>query len=128
MGEIDEAEVKSVKDSMKKLEKYNEFQVKLQDIGVFPNENYIKIIWIGISDSDMEKMARDLGNKRFTPHITVARVKNAREKRKIVDLIKRYKNRDFGEYKIDKILLKKSTLTPEGPIYEDLYEVKLIHE
>jgi 2'-5' RNA ligase len=128
LGEINSEEAEKTEATMKKLEKYPKFNVKLHGIGAFPNENYIRVIWIGVSDSVVEKMARDLDSKRFAPHVTVARVKNAREKEKIVDLIKRYKNTDFGEYTVDGVFLKKSTLTPDGPIYEDLYEVKLIHE
>jgi len=128
LGEIDSEEAEKTEATMKKLEKYAKFNVKLHGIGAFPNENYIRVIWIGVSDSVVEKMAEDLDSKRFAPHVTVARVKNAREKEKIVDLIKRYKNTDFGEYTVDRVFLKKSTLTPDGPIYEDLYEVKLIHE
>ena len=31
---------------------------------------------------------------------------------------------DIGEMMVDRIRLKKSTLTPRGPIYETLFEVK----
>jgi 2'-5' RNA ligase len=32
---------------------------------------------------------------------------------------------DFGGYSIDKIVLKKSTLTPQGPRYSNISEVML---
>jgi 2'-5' RNA ligase len=64
----------------------------------------------------------------FRPHITVARSrKNAQMEpdwRRAVAEYKRvaaeFREKVFGTWTVDRILLKKSTLTPEGPIYENL--------
>jgi 2'-5' RNA ligase len=39
------------------------------------------------------------------------------------DALKQLEGREFGSCKVERIILKKSTLTPSGPIYEDLMEV-----
>lgn len=61
--------------------------------------------------------------KEFSPHITIARVKEYSPalKPKIDEL----KNMDFGACEINEILLKKSVLTPKGPIYTTVHKRSL---
>ena len=61
-------------------------------------------------------------DKPFKSHITVFRIKT-----KIGDIsekLEKYEKYDFGSQKILSFKLKKSTLTPQGPVYSDLEEVK----
>ena len=60
--------------------------------------------------------------RRFTPHATVARVKYPDPS--LFAAISQLDNRKFGSCTISGMKLKKSTLTPQGPVYEDLLEVK----
>jgi 2'-5' RNA ligase len=59
--------------------------------------------------------------RRFTPHATVARVKYPDPS--LFAVISQLDNRKFGSCTISGMKLKKSTLTPQGPVYEDLLEV-----
>jgi 2'-5' RNA ligase len=57
-------------------------------------------------------------DKAFKPHLTIFRVKN-----KINDVtgeLTKFNSKIFGTQQVSQIKLKKSTLTPNGPIYEDL--------
>jgi len=62
--------------------------------------------------------------KEFKPHLTIARLKKERINFKTFDIFKNLihenKDREFGTFEINKVFLKKSTLTPQGPIYTDL--------
>lgn len=62
-----------------------------------------------------------------TPHITLARAKflSENEKKSILKLLEEKKSEMFGEWRVEKVLVKKSTLTPDGPLYETISEVKL---
>jgi len=72
----------------------------------------------------VEKVLEPLGfhsDKPFKPHITVFRIK-----KKIGDMTKELESKksiDFGLQEISSIKLKKSELTPDGPIYSDLMEI-----
>jgi len=111
--------------------------IKLESTGVFPNENYIKVIWIGMNQSEkiaeiantLNQQCTQIGVKKdkrgFSAHLTIGRMKSARGKEQIVDLLRNYEESLFAEIPVDKILLKKSTLTPKGPIYETLKTVPL---
>ena len=65
-------------------------------------------------------------DSRFQTHITIARLKRSRTKKKTFnrekysELKKHYSNLVLGRVKFKKIHLKKSTLLPSGPIYENL--------
>jgi 2'-5' RNA ligase len=113
------------------------FEIQLKGTGIFPNENYIKVIWIGIKNGEqIRKIAKkideqisELGFERekreFSAHLTIARVKSAKNKEKILQIIEKYRDIEFCSFKVDSIKLKKSELTPKGPIYSTLKEVKL---
>lgn len=112
-------------------------KITLESTGVFPNENFIKVIWIGIHGTEwLSKMADALNQKctkigvkkdkrGFSAHLTIGRMKSARGKEQIVDLLRTYEDTLFAEIPVDSIHLKKSTLTPDGPIYETLLTVSL---
>lgn len=60
----------------------------------------------------------------FKPHMTIGRLKKKQINYKTFNsfktLIKENKDTEFGLFHIDKVKLKKSVLTPKGPIYSDL--------
>jgi 2'-5' RNA ligase len=113
------------------------FTVKLQGTGVFPNLNYIKVIWIGIEDGEpltaiaasIDEQLSNLGFKKdarpFSPHLTIGRVRNARNKQELLQIIQRYETTEFSTLFVEAVELKQSTLTPQGPIYKTLRKVRL---
>ena len=60
-------------------------------------------------------------SRPFFPHATVARIK--RFDPSLLDALRSLDARTYGECRISGMKLKKSTLTPSGPVYEDLLEV-----
>lgn len=69
------------------------------------------------------KIEKDKRTK-FTPHLTIGRIKpnkiNYKNFESFKKLIYEHKNYEFGKFKISIVKLKKSDLTPKGPIYSDL--------
>lgn len=59
----------------------------------------------------------------FRGHATVARVKAFHPS--LLDRLAALPRDGFGTFRVDRFRLKKSTLTPQGPLYEDLAEVVL---
>ena len=61
---------------------------------------------------------------QFKPHLTIGRIKkdkiNYQTFSVLKNLIKENKNLEFGPFTVDQVKLKKSDLTPNGPIYSDL--------
>lgn len=110
---------------------FDKFNIKIKGCGAFPNTNRIKVIWLGLEDDEIVKKLHDgldkefvkLGfdkDKKFSSHLTIGRMKSAKGKAKVKSTIEGFSEVEIGEMSVDKIILKKSTLTPQGPIYEDL--------
>lgn len=68
-------------------------------------------------------------DRKFRTHITIGRLKKYRGNKgtnkrfpyqQYADLKKEYEDEVFGSVEFDKLHLKKSTLTPKGPIYDSL--------
>ena len=47
-------------------------------------------------------------------------MKSAKNKAQVKNTIEEFETIEIGEMEVDRISLKKSTLTPAGPIYEDI--------
>ena len=113
------------------------FSIRLQGTGVFPNRKYIKVIWIGISnslplssiakqiDEQLVKLGFPREKRPFSPHMTLGRIKFLNYKEQLLSILDEYKDTTFSDIAIDSILLKKSTLTPSGPIYETISKITL---
>ena len=138
LGETDEALVDKILDIMKSaVEVMKPFDIKFIGSGVFPNQNYIKVMWIGIEnieqiskiakkiDEQTSKLGFEKEKRDFSAHLTIARIKSARNKDKLLQIIEKYKDVEFGVFNVNQITLKKSELTPKGPIYTNLKEVKI---
>jgi len=137
LGEVDEATLDEVKAALSEIaKKHRRHRVRVKGIGVFPNPNYVRVIWAGIENdegikaiaSDVEREMRRLGfkkEKNFVAHITIGRVKFVKDKVELAMALKDLANEDFGEFEVEAIELKKSTLTPKGPIYETVARFEL---
>ncbi len=136
LGEISEEMLQRVVAALKAIE-FSRFEVTLRGTGIFPKSKSPRVVWIGTDElggnlmTDLAKRVEDalklLGfssGRPFKPHLTVFRIK-----KKIVDIMKELEEKkamDFGELTVTGIKLKNSELTPSGPIYSDLLEVKAV--
>jgi 2'-5' RNA ligase len=138
LGDTDEKYIDPIEQSIKEAVKtVKPFPVTLSGTGVFPNQNYVKVIWVGIIDNgQIEPIAHAIDNllsplgfkkemRRFSPHLTIGRVKTARNKEKLLNIIQHYPKEEFTVQDVQSIVLKKSELTPKGPIYTTVKEVHL---
>ena len=132
LGDVDEAKKDKIVELLKKA-KSDPFTAGLSNIGVFPDENYIRVVWLGLEPKRkiielQQKIDNALAgifpmDKRFHPHITLGRVKFVKDKKKFVEILKEIKV-EKKSFEISDFKLIKSTLTPEGAVYEVLNEFK----
>ena len=138
LGDAEEEKIDEIEEIMKNaIKDVDPFDIQLKSTGAFPNQNYMKVIWIGINNGEKigiiaNKIDEELSNigfekekRKFSAHLTIGRVKSAKNKDQLVQIIEKYKEFEFADVKVDSIKLKKSELTPKGPIYTTLKEIKL---
>ena len=131
-GNIDSDMVDDISAAIEKVIKnYSSFDLNIKNCGCFPNKNVIKVLWLGLDEGspikslqkDLDKEFKKLGFKKernFISHLTIGRVKSPKNKKEIKETIEKLEDIEIGQMNVSKISLKKSTLTPQGPIYEDI--------
>jgi 2'-5' RNA ligase len=135
LGNVALSMVDTIYEEMKQVS-FVPFEVEIRGLGAFPNLQYVRVIWAGIQKgadelrdifSQLEPRLRKLGfkpdSKGFNPHLTIVRVRTGKNKAELTQRIKELESYKFGTEKACSIKLKKSVLTPKGPIYSTLREV-----
>jgi len=138
IGETPRHRAEEIADQVLSTIKREKFDIVLRGLGAFPGPYRPRVVWVGVGEGADELTAirdqvedglRRLGfrpeRNRFVPHVTLARVKGSRNLPALTRLIQDMSDYEVGRMRVSSVRLKKSTLTPRGPIYETLWEVKL---
>lgn len=136
LGEIEESIIQEVTDAMNSVG-FQPFDIQFKGVGAFPSLSRINVVWVGIRKGHeelaeiagrLEPKLRAIGipsdKKGFSPHLTIARVRTGRNRDRVAELISELSEKDFGSMRAGSVRLKKSVLTPNGPIYFTIFEVK----
>jgi 2'-5' RNA ligase len=136
LGEIRQELVQEIIEQMKEI-RFSAFKAEFRGLGVFPSLNRPRVVWIGIEQGaeklagifeTLEQRLRTLrvepDRRGFTPHLTIARVRSGRNRDELARLVSEMQDKEFGSINVNSVRLKKSTLTPSGPMYTDLYELQ----
>jgi len=140
LGDTDEELVENIRGELDRIaSRYDIIETAIDRLGGFPNLTKPRVIWAGLSgeqeiealtklSSEVEISVRGIGfepdNKRFRPHLTLSRVKALIGAGSLLAHLKDYQFEPVP-LRLDRLVLFKSTLTPQGPIYERLHEVRL---
>ncbi|MBW2990178.1 RNA 2',3'-cyclic phosphodiesterase [Candidatus Woesearchaeota archaeon] len=130
LGEIEDDKVKKIVEALGKVE-FKPFNLSLGKLGFFPNEKRIRVLWIDAVPAEPLKILKQEIDKAlpefkddhpFKNHLTFARIKyiaSEEDKKNILELITNTAV-EKKEFLVDKFVLYKSTLMPEGPVYKVL--------
>ncbi|MBI2851522.1 MAG: RNA 2',3'-cyclic phosphodiesterase [Chloroflexi bacterium] len=110
-------------------------------LGAFPNLNRVRVIWIGIGgevdklsqlyqrmESSMEVIGFSPEGRAFSPHLTLARVRqytSPREQQELGQLLTRVKAGESSRIAVNAVSLIRSQLTMAGAIYSRISTVEL---
>jgi 2'-5' RNA ligase len=117
------------------------FQLTVGGLGVFPDPGHTRVAWVGMAgdtdtldrlkqrlDSSLAALGFSAEKRAFTPHLTLARVRELAtpgERQKLAGLIA---SADFTASRpviVDNIYLIRSILTPQGAVYSRIGAVSL---
>jgi RNA 2',3'-cyclic 3'-phosphodiesterase len=134
LGYISPAMVDKIHESLKNV-KFTPFAIQIKGIGVFPNLNYPRVVWAAMTNSteqlkgifsQLEPQIKALGfaadQYGFSPHLTIARVRSAKNKQNLAEFITKKTDYEFGTIRAECLRLKQSQLSPKGPTYSTLRE------
>ncbi len=137
LGDVTMKQINEIKGSLANL-KINPFTALLKGATAFPKVNYPRTLILSITEGaeelisvqkEIDSLLYQVGfakeKRKFHPHLTIGRVKHRKGTGKahieaIVRIINDYQDHLFGNFEVHEIALIVSTLTPEGPIYQDI--------
>ncbi len=115
-------------------------EVSLAKWGGFPNLANPRVIWAGLNgaenavslagsiDDKLGRLGFETDHRPFRTHLTLGRVKSPGDYSRLTAHLENFDFLDYAKnkYILDQVGLVRSTLTPKGPIYENLklYDLK----
>lgn len=105
------------------------FKLQIAETGMFPAGRGGKTLWIGVQDpseemsrlagrldSELGKFGFPVEHRRFAPHLTIARI---REARGLEAAISKHRNAKFDpvEFTVSEAVIYRSELHPSVPVY-----------
>jgi 2'-5' RNA ligase len=128
IGDVDGALFLDIKNT---LEEVNilPFDLQLKGVGHFPPRGTPRVLWVGLDkseplqllrkkvDSTLLKIGLDSERRKFSPHITLARLKNT-PLQKIANFLSGNGLFSQEPFQVDDFKLYSSTLTPKGAIHK----------
>ena len=136
LGDTDVRRIPELVGNLKaELSDAHRFRMTIKGIGGFPNLKRPRVVWAGTEDGGSlsvlaEKVRRaadrthlDYDGKRFSPHVTVARVQGPADVKEVAD---RYSDTVFAETEVDTVRLMRSVLLPSGARHTVVESIPLL--
>ena len=119
---------------------HHPIQLSAVGIGVFPSVKNARVIWAGIrGHTDLlenlavqlnkalnEQLGLKLEKRRFSPHLTLVRVKQKIAPAKMVQLLEKFTEDQSDKFFVSDLNLFKSELKANGAIHSKIFSVPII--
>jgi RNA 2',3'-cyclic 3'-phosphodiesterase len=138
LGNVPSGLIQDISGEMKTtLQSVSSFSCRMKSIGVFKSIRQPSVVWCGLDPQPpfgniyaklypvLSLVGHEKPQPRFTPHITLGRVKKIHDRRLLVTWLEKVQDTSFGTFSVDEVNLYESRLTPGGPVYRILYSVQL---
>jgi len=140
IGEIDELAVPRAIEAMRPAaDAAGPFTMAIAGLSGFPPRGTPRVIHVGVEEPDgtltalqaavEQALAEELGvapeKRRWTPHITLGRVKDRRRCPRMEQIAAALPDQDFGEVRVGSFVLMQSELRPTGAVYTPLHRFAL---
>lgn len=140
LGSIEEEAIEGIAQAIQQgMKGFAPWTVAVNNVGAFPSLRNPRVVWIGIEDKGgqlitlqnrieqaMSKLGFEPEKRKFSPHLTLGRVRSPREKKELIQYLIDERERTFGDLRIDRVILFKSELRPSGAVYTGLKELILM--
>ncbi|MCE5311951.1 MAG: RNA 2',3'-cyclic phosphodiesterase, partial [Nitrospiraceae bacterium] len=138
LGEVKESDIGVIEQTLSRIsQNHSSFSLQIHGVGAFPDMRRPSVVWAGVDESkeltnlwsDIENAAAGMGfmkeSRRFSPHLTIARIKDPGTVVGLAEVILPHKDAFFGSIDVACFSLMKSLLKPEGPVYSVLADFYL---
>lgn len=132
LGDTPQEKVPAIAETLGRTAKdFRAFTAGVRGCGGFPNLSRPRVIWVGLADAqpaidmaraidkDLARLGLEKERRPLSPHLTLGRIHRPGNFSPLAAYMQDLKF-DAGEVILNTVALVKSTLTPQGPIYENL--------
>ncbi len=125
---------RQIKDAVKNI---HSFDIYISGLGKFSKAKHAKVIWLGVQDNsgNLEKIFKSINNNllnlgfssqyKFSPHITLGRIKSIHNEEVLDKLTNTYSDKLFQTTTVSDVILYESILKPSGAVYNVVEKVSL---
>ena len=133
LDDTDYNQIPEIISTLAKL-KDDAFWITFTNIDGFPHLSRAHTIWIGVQDNlglfylhkkiaeRLRKLNLRIDEKKFIPHITLARIKKAKN---VTSALATFNKINLGKFKVKEFILFESELNPEGPKHKSIKKFSL---
>lgn len=133
IGEWPEEKLESLVVALAALPPRPPLAIHVHKVGFFPNPHAPRSFWCGIESEGVAGLAADIDRataalgipsekRAYSPHLTLARIKERVELQALREAIAAAPSLDFGRFQADSFFLYRSQLRPTGSVYTKLAE------
>lgn len=132
IGQWPDARIDEIQEALSELLPRSSFEVEVKDLGWFPNERSPRVLWAGVHGgealaqlaNETEKRLEPLGIKKeerpFSPHLTLARIKNPVPLRRLRQRVEEMQPAEIGKCTVAHFALFRSDPGSNASIYRKL--------
>ena len=111
--------------------------IAVRGLGWFPNPRAPRVFWAGVeaggpladlarsTDQTLQRLAIAREDRPFSPHLTLARIKEPAPLDRLREAIASLPSEEFGQFVADRFCLYQSQIGPSGSVYSKLEEFVL---
>jgi 2'-5' RNA ligase len=139
LGDVERDDLEILSQALRPaVEHFVPFDLRAQGARCFPAFRNPRVVWMGLSGEEggvsrlqreIETITADLGfpseDRPFKPHLTLGRVRSPKGKIPLTQLIEGNSRLDLGSFRVERVILFRSDLKPEGAVYTRLQEFHL---
>jgi len=136
LGNIEEGTIENIAQGIQNgIRGFQPWSATVKNVGAFPSLRSPRVVWVGIEDQgaqlvglqnqiekEMSRLGFEKEKRKFSPHLTLGRVRSPKGKNELVKYLLDERERVFGEINVDRVILFRSELKPTGAVYRVLKE------
>ena len=136
LGEISPDQVALIQEKLEeRISLFEPFVLEIRGLGAFPSISRPRIVWAGLKienhlvslHRDVENAMQEIGfepdTRKFSPHITLARIKSPGNENSLEAVLGKMKNFKMGCSPVHSVRLYESILNPAGAVHKVLAEI-----
>jgi 2'-5' RNA ligase len=139
LGEVEEAKVPGIVQALDNAARGSgPLKLSVAGAGAFPNGKVPRVLWLGVTgdlerlaslqmavEDAMEKQGFEREARKFSPHLTLARIKFPKPRDNWQERIDSVRGVELGSFEATQICLMQSELRREGAVYTEIARIEL---